>query len=139
MKFKSSLVLTLLVALCIINFQCTPEPDPPPTPKSELILGSWQTSEMKRDGIVQPEGAYATYVFAADSTVTYSRFDTNGDPEVQFDDVWTISEDENQIIFQGETNVDLKEVTETQLTVEYTSIDPFSGNEIQHTDLFDKQ
>lgn len=139
MKFNSILVCTLLITLALLNFQCKPEPDPPPTPKTELILGSWLTSEMKRDGVIQPEGAYATFTFAADSTVTYSRYDSNGDPELQFDDVWTLSDDEDQIIFQGESNVDLIELTETKLTVEYSSIDPFSGNQIQHTDVFAKQ
>lgn len=139
MKFNSILVCTLLITLALLNFQCKPDPDPPPTPKTELILGSWLTSEMKRDGVIQPEGAYATFTFAADSTVTYSRYDSNGDPELQFDDVWTLSDDEDQIIFQGESNVDLIELTETKLTVEYSSIDPFSGNQIQHTDVFAKQ
>jgi len=141
MKFKSSLAITLLFTIAIINFQCKPDPEPQPTPKAELILGSWQTSEMKRDGVVQPEGAYATYVFAADSTVAYSRYDSNGDVELQFDDIWTFSEDEDRILFEGESeyNVDLIDLTETELTVEYTSVDPFSGNEIKHTDVFDKQ
>jgi|GEM_PF-4780327 len=137
MKFKSSLAISLLFVLAVINFQCKPDPIDDPTPKSELILGSWETTEMKHDGVIQPEGPYANFVFSADSTVTYNRYDLYGDPELQFDDFWTISSDESQIDFQGETNVDLIELTETKLTVEYTSIDP-NGGSIQRTDTFKK-
>jgi len=139
MKFKSLLSSFLLISICVCLFQCKPDPDPAPTPKSELILGSWLTSEMKLDGIVQPEGAYASYNFMADSTVSYARYDSNLDPELQFEDIWTLSSDEKEIVFQGESNVDLIELTATKLTVEYTTVDPFSGNEIQHTDIFSKQ
>lgn len=138
MKLRSFLASTLLIIIATISFQCKPEPIVEPTPKSELILGSWRTSEMKQDGINQPEGAYATFMFAADSTVAYSRYDSNEDLEQQFDDIWELSSDENQILFQGENNIDLIEITETKLTVEYTSVDP-NSNTIKHTDVFDKQ
>lgn len=139
---SSRITFTLLLVLfSIISFQCKKETPPEETPKEELIIGFWRTVEMRENSITQPMGAYATYEFREDSTVTYIQYDEGGDPDNQFDETWMIAEtdDATQIEFAGEDPVDLITITETTMTVEYTSTDSFSGETIEHSDDYEKQ
>ncbi len=139
---SSRITFTLLVVLfSIISFQCKKETPPVETPKEELIIGFWRTVEMRQNSITQPVGAYATYEFIADSTVTHIRYDEGGDPDAQFEETWIISgnDESTQIEFAGEDPVDLVNLTETTMTIEYTSTDSFSGETIEHSDDYEKQ
>lgn len=139
MRTKHFLLPVILCLISVISFQCKKEQPPVVTPRSELIIGSWQTTEMREDGVTQPAGIYATYLFNMDSTVTYVLYDEGGDVDFQFDDIWVLSDEDKQIDFQGEESVTITSLTATQMTIEYTSNDPFSGTQINHSDDFEKQ
>ncbi len=108
-------------------------------PRDVLILGDWESVVHREDGNIVTNADFRRFEFRDDGTVLIEEFEEDGSPIDDIEDNWTLVESDEKIQFGTEGLYDIIEMADNSMTLEYNSLDPFSGEVVRHSDDFLKQ
>ncbi len=138
MKHFQTILLLALTIGTITIYSCKDDETAPVTPPEELLIGIWQTIELREDGITLNMDGYRVLEFREDSTATITSFESDGTEDESIEDTWALENDE-LISFGLSDDLDLISVTDDSLKIEYNGIDLLTGGLVRLGEDFLRQ
>ena len=128
----------LIFSVCLLSTSSCGEDPVVFVPVGIKILGVWKQTEAKEESVVVALDEYQTLEFISDLSAIIRLFDSSDIEIDSTNDMWELLESDTKINFDVSEDLEIVEITDTQLIVKYQGTN-LIGQPVEKEDTYQKQ